>query len=155
SVMRGPGRCSDPLECPNDLVVMCDAMQPVTAESQDHQSPAPDSRTGGGTNRVKSEVRNFAEQQKAAGADQIADFAQAADATANGEMKKPGRPGFQHTCCRLAVWKRRVSRLSGPHTGRPSFSRCCSRIQTCTSCRSFIAIRCAYPGVLRTTRTPK
>jgi len=45
--------------------------------------PRADCRTGGGTNRVKSEVRNFAEQQKATGADQIAEFAQAADATAD------------------------------------------------------------------------
>jgi hypothetical protein len=56
--------------------------------ASDCRKPGPpitraDCRTGGGTNRVKSEVRNFAEQQKAAGADQIAGFAQAADATAN------------------------------------------------------------------------
>jgi hypothetical protein len=53
----------------------------VTTESQVRRS-APKSETGGGADRAKSEMRNFAEQQKAAGADQIAGIAQAADATA-------------------------------------------------------------------------
>jgi hypothetical protein len=44
----------------------------VTTESQDRRSAAPKSETGGGADRAKSEMRNFAEQQKAAGADQIA-----------------------------------------------------------------------------------
>jgi hypothetical protein len=52
----------------------------VTAGSQDHQSDAPESAAAGA---AESEVRNFAEQQKAAGADRIAGVAQAADATAN------------------------------------------------------------------------
>lgn len=55
----------------------------MTAGSQDHQSAAPESAAAGAADRAKSEVRNFAEHQKAAGADQIAGFAQAADATAN------------------------------------------------------------------------
>jgi hypothetical protein len=61
---------------------------PVTAGSQDRQSAAPESVAARGTDRAKSEIRNFAEQQKAAGADQIAGFAQAADATANKLQEK-------------------------------------------------------------------
>jgi ABC-type transporter Mla subunit MlaD len=52
----------------------------MTTESEDRRSG---SGAGGAADRAKSEVRNFAQQQKAAGADQIAGVAQAADATAN------------------------------------------------------------------------
>jgi ABC-type transporter Mla subunit MlaD len=52
----------------------------MTTESEDRRSGR---GAGAGADRAKSEVRNFAQQQKAAGADQIAGVAQAADATAN------------------------------------------------------------------------